>query len=442
MPSEEDLPEIPPLSLSENAGSEEDNDLTPTGSAVGHVCPPCSTDSDGQDLTDAEIEDLLETMLVGHRVEYEQDVMKTKQDDESARVKAKEGNRNRPPMICRERTTPTPMTEDLIRTVDIPKYGAARRSVSRTGSDDVSSRPPKQKAPANAPSRGEKLKWDGRAMTIPNNIQNKDRDEIISDMIADHLNSRRGRRNSGSSLPFSTDRPGVVDRASTFQTAPTGSSFASIFTVLIPPAGYRAPLSRLGRPLVPDSIYCDKYTVVATYHPSYRHLVIDMLDYCHTPAGFDSSLIVDLVYLQESGYLPSYLVWPPQDHSFKRYQVVSQWSLVSTNASGIDYLYVSDMGVLAQRIAGAMYRAHECKEMSKAAHRRYLDSISEVCPDEIEVELVTKATGLGPTPVYANVPTDYNISASLNWRPLSNHPNHQLPHSRDGMPTKKLWFYR
>ena len=260
--------------------------------------------------------------------------------------------------------------------------------------------------------------------------------ESLAQGVPDRLSGlglhTRGGSHSG---PPIAERVGVLDREPAFQTEPSGNTpFACIFMVQIPKDDNTGvPLTRLGRPLVPDTIATDRLTVVATYHPSCRHLVVDVLDYCHCPAGFESTQIADLIYLQNNGYMPSFCAWPMQSYSSERYQVASQWSLCTTNANGQDVLCVSDVDVLVQRVAGCMYRVNETRHVSRGAHRRHMSVVLQSCS---EVELFSKVSGLWREPMYAAVPMDFYRDVALEWMTLGAQPGHQLPHSRFGMPIR------
>jgi hypothetical protein len=248
-----------------------------------------------------------------------------------------------------------------------------------------------------------------------------------------------GFRPKGRSRSHSSPSPmkplAIVDRKSTFSTAPTGSSFGCIFTVKMPTIRYNAPLTRLGRPLIANGIPTEKFTVVATFHASYRQFVIDILEHSYLcPVGFDSSQIVDLIYMQKRGYLPEYCIWPAQPNVHKRYQVSSQWSLCTPSADGLDVLYASDLDVLVQRIASSMYRVSETRTMSKNGQTFFLDSISEGGTDFCQAAVFSNLRALEREPMFTNVSMDYTVSAVLDWMPLNANPEKQLPHSREAMP--------
>lgn len=243
------------------------------------------------------------------------------------------------------------------------------------------------------------------------------------------------KRTRSSSGPPIMQRANVLERGSAFSTEPTSvPSFVCIFTVYIPEDHYGAPLTSIGRPLVPEGITTDRFTVIATYHPSYRHFVMDILDYCRCPVGFESNQLVDLMYLQNMGFLPLYIVYPRQPQTSYRYQVVQQWSICTLSASGEDVLWASNVDVMVQRIAGCMHRASESRSMSKTGHRRYLDSIASGCEDVCDVELYSKVAKMSSVPMAASVSLDYNENATLEWVPLHASPERQLPHARNCIP--------
>ncbi|KAI5812344.1 hypothetical protein BZA77DRAFT_324333 [Pyronema omphalodes] len=262
----------------------------------------------------------------------------------------------------------------------------------------------------------------------------------VNNRLSDHArNESRILTNYRQSRPIEMERPGVLDRNPAYITEPSGASFAAIFTVAIPQVhSIGAPISRLGRPIIADATDINVYTVVATYHPVYRHVVIDMMDYCHCPVGFESGQIADLIYLQANKYLPPYSTWPVQNYGSQRYHVTSKWSLCTPCANGTDYLYVSDVDVLAQRITGCMWRINEGRNLSDAEHSRFIENISEGCEEVCEVELFSKARSMRRNPRYTTVSMDFSRNAVYEWRPLTGQPHHQLPHSRNAMPIRKV----
>lgn len=383
-----------------------------------------------------EIECALDTMTSIHLLEYEGDMRKLKLEDQLSRQPSPPG---RLWPRAADGSSPVISEESFgTRLVDIDRYrGSAsgrqhlqnlqtRSSGDSSGSTTQTSTPRVPERARQDPNGDETgFCTDGRGGSL---VQG------VADRLFGHGFHTRSRSQSG---PPIMERAGVLDRSPAFQTEPSGTSFACIFAVRLPQDGNTgAPLSRLGRPLVPDAIATDRLTVVATYHPSYRYLVVDVLDYCHCPAGFESTQIADLIYMQNNGYMPPYCIWPMQSYSPERYQVTPQWSLCTTNANGLDVLYVSDINVLVQRVAGCMYRVNEARHMSKSAHRRYMDSISQSCSEVCQVELFSKVSGLSPEPMCATVSMDFYRSAALEWVILGAQPSHQLPHSRFGIPVR------
>ncbi|CCX07070.1 Protein of unknown function [Pyronema omphalodes CBS 100304] len=261
----------------------------------------------------------------------------------------------------------------------------------------------------------------------------------INNRLFDQVRFNRGVTRHRQSGPSEIERPGVLERSPAFNTEPSGASFAAIFTVAIPQASsIGTPLSRLGRPIIAETTDVNFYTVVATYHPVYQYVVVDMMDYCYCPVGFESGQIADLIYLQANKYLPSHSIWPAQNYGSQRYHVTSKWSLCIAAANGIDHLYVSDVDVLAQRIAGCMWRINEGRNMSDAEHSRFIANISEGCAEVCEVELFSKARSMRRNPRYTTVSMDFSRNAVYEWRPLTDQPHHQLPHSRNAMPIRKV----
>ncbi|KAF8534424.1 hypothetical protein BDD12DRAFT_913434 [Trichophaea hybrida] len=383
-----------------------------------------------------EIESLLDCLVSNHQVEYLHHIEK---QEKLSRNPSSSSTSSRPKL---QTVDSSPITEEITRTdlFDNDRYGNyhSQQRFANYRTRSYGNTPGNiQTSFSNTPTHINERSNDD--CLIPFHLGNSDQEQIIKGITDRLLEVGFHRRNRSNSGPPAMERAGVLDRNSTFQTEPSGTSFACIFTVQIPQSGHiSAPLSRLGRPLIPDGIATDKFTVVATYHPSYRHLVVDILEYCHCPAGFESSQIVDLMYLQNSAYLPPYCIWPIQSYSSQRYQVTSQWSLCTTNANGHDILYVSDLDVLVQRIASCMYRANEGRNMSKSAHRRYIESISEGCVDVCQVELYSKAARLSRRPMFTTASIDYRRSAVLDWRPLIARPGSQLPHSRCIMPIRQF----
>jgi hypothetical protein len=426
-----------PSAIDDNSKSRIDDRKSPLDSAI---------DAEPQEpeikLSDLEIEGLLDRMLSQHEIDYVRDRANMQTEEKLSR-NSSTSSRTSTRKILRPQgfdgSDSSPITKEFIEKTDWHTYG-------------VYSKP--KRMPSSSPSYGSTFTVDssgigtpspasahndlvskGKSVKVLTTIQNKDRErEQIINGIAERL--LRAGRNRSLSGPPDMEGTGVLDRSSTFRSPPDGTSFATIFTVQIPKGDFKAPLTKLGRPLVPDGIVTNKYTAVATYHPTYRHLVIDLMEYCLCPAGFDSNLLVDLVYLQNTGYLPTYLTWPIQEYAAKRYQVASEWSICATKANGHDILFVSDLDVMVQRIAGCMFRAHEGRTMSKTGHARFLHSISQGCNEVVEAELTCKAASLHRKPTYGTVCVDYNRSAAIEWMSLTAHPNHQLPHSRDGMPIK------
>ncbi|KAA8905981.1 hypothetical protein FN846DRAFT_949461 [Sphaerosporella brunnea] len=383
-------------------------------------------------LSNQEIEGLLDTMLPHHQVEYEHDLEEIEREKKLSRQSSTSSRGSRRILRPKDFDGSSPATEEVIRSPNFQRYTGRisdrrRLSYGSTTGDSSGSETPSTTSPYT-----EQIP-KGKAVRILTTIHNKDREEIING-IADRL--IKAGRNRSLSGPPTMEGFGVLDRSSSFKTPPTGTSFATIFTVEIPRGNFKAPLTRLGRPLIPVGVTTNKYTAVATYHPSYRHLVVDLMDYCFCPAGFDSTLHVDLVYLQNIGYLPTYHTWPVQEYAAKRYEVAPEWSLCTNNADGLDILFVSDLDVMTQRIATCMFRAYEGRTMSKAAHARYLDSIADGCVDVVEAELTCMTTSLDRVPTHGTVSVDYHSSAAMDWIPLTAHPSHQLPHSRDGMPIR------
>ena len=372
-----------------------------------------------------EIEVVLNTMILTHRLEYEGDRRKLELEDQLSRQPSHPG-RSWPRAADSSPVTPEDrfcgFASGRLRLQNLQ----TRPSGDSSGSASPTSTPRAPERAQQGPSGSEMGFCEGG------------QGECLAQGVADRPfglgPQTRTRSHSG---PPIMERAGVLDRESAFQTEPSEtSSFACIFTVQIPKDGNtEAPLSRLGRPLVPDAIATDRFTVVATYHPSCRHLVVDVLDYCHCacPAGFESTQVADLVYLQNNGYMPPFCVWPMQSYSPERYQVASQWSLCTTNANGQDVLCVSDVDVLVQRVAGCMYRVNETRHVSRSVHRRHMDIISQSC---LEVELFSKVSGLSREPMYATVSMDFYRNAALEWMTLGAQPGRQLSHSRFGMPIR------
>jgi hypothetical protein len=406
--------------------------------------PPKSATDDAEpaevDLSNQEIEGLLDRMISQHKIDYQRDLAKMEIEDNLSR-KSSTSSRTSTKKILRPQgfdgTDSSPITKEIIEKVDWHTYGVYSKpkrmpSSSRSYGSSFTGGSSGMETPVSPPNY---LVPKGKNVKALTTIQNNERErQQVINGIAERL-IRAGRNRSLSGPPV-VEGTGVLDRFSTFKSPPDGASFATIFTVQIPMGHFQAPLTKLGRPVIPDGVATNKYTAVATYHPSYRHLVIDVMEYCFCPAGFDSSLLVDLAYLQNTGYLPSYLTWPIQEHAAKRYQVASEWSMCAIKANGHDVLFVSELDVMVQRIAGAMYRAHEGRTMSKAGHQRFLQSISDGCGEVLEAELTCNAASLVRKPTYGTVCVDYNRSAAIEWMSLTAPPNHQLPHSRDGMPIK------
>ena len=274
--------------------------------------------------------------------------------------------------------------------------------------------------------------FSGEALQILDNPETQD---VVEELTTQLLGLSHKKRNRSSSDPHAR----TLDHSSRFMAEPSGTSFVAIFTVKVCFQNYIVPLSRLGRPIVPEGVLADKYTVVATYHPAHRHLVVDVMGYCYCPSGFDSSSVADLIYLQQSGYIPAFRNWPMQSYSSVGYQVSNQWSLCTTSADGLDILYVSDLGVMAQRLAGAMFRMHECRSLDENAHNLFLQSISEECDERIRDELTTSVCRYGNKSGYANVSVDFNKSAAIKWRSLVGQLGKQLPHSRNVMPFRDIY---
>ena len=371
-----------------------------------------------------EIEIVLNTMISTHRLEYEGDRRKLELEDQLSRQPSHPG-RSWP----RAADGSSPVT---------PENRFCGFASERLRLQNLQTRPPgdpsgsaSQTSTPRAPERAQQGP-SGSEMGFCAGGQGESLVQGVADRLFGPGIHTWSRSHSG---PPIVERAGVLDREPAFQTEPSEiSSFACIFMVQIPKdINTEVPLSRLGRPLVPDAIATDRLTVVATYHPSCRHLVVDVLDYCHCPAGFESTQIADLVYLQNNGYMPPFCVWPMQSYSSERYQVASQWSLCTTNANGQDVLCVSDADVLVQRVAGCMYRVNETRHVSRGTHRRHINIILQSCS---EAELFSKVSGLSREPMYATVPMDFYRNAALEWMTLGAQPDHQLPHSRFGMPIR------
>jgi hypothetical protein len=397
-----------------------------------------STTETGEDISTEKIEEMLDTLLTHHRDQYDRDVEKMRAE-ELLQGRSTSGKGGRPqPILNTFGKASSPVTEEIVRH-DFSDLGRYTRPSARNRerNRDFNARNFPNSPPELSGHRDDQdpSRWDKGYISIPPSIADRLL-KITEALEADGILEVGRAHNRGT--PRRT--PAVVlGRNTTFRTQPSGYSFACIFTVKIPKGNYNAPLSKHGRPLIPDGIPIEKLTVVATYHPSYRHVVMDILDYAFPcPVGFDSGQLVDLVHLQNCGFIPPYSIRPDQPFSLDRYQVATEWSLCVATASGFDVLYVSDVDVMVQRIAGTMFRAHETKGMSASGLRMYLDSISEDCAEAVEVELFSKVTGLVKEPMFTTVHMDYHKSAELDWMPLNADPQQQLPHSRNSMPVREF----
>ncbi|TGZ78872.1 hypothetical protein EX30DRAFT_129061 [Ascodesmis nigricans] len=260
----------------------------------------------------------------------------------------------------------------------------------------------------------------------------KTEDELLAEtLVTEELYQPPIRIPSGPTLGVVTNHPPQFDGASTgtIYVPP----FGCIFTVWIPLSSNGASISPHGRPLVHDDTEFGKFTVVASYHHGPRIAVIDMLDLTVCPLGFSTEQLVDLIYLQKSGCLPPYIVWPAPVTSRREIAVTQQWSLCRPALNGQDVLHVSDTDVMVQRVVGAVYRLATTASMPFQQRQNYLAALAYDCEDNVNVTLRIATRDWRQDRLAAEVPADFRANSQFDWH-LPTSQQLSFGHSRTSHP--------
>ncbi|KAL7271148.1 hypothetical protein RUND412_006119 [Rhizina undulata] len=189
-------------------------------------------------------------------------------------------------------------------------------------------------------------------------------------------------------------------------------SFTCIFSMAVPNSPFNPILLRSGRPMVTLTHIADirLSTIVATYHPPTNEFYMEVTDFVGIPRGFHTSQLVDLIGIQEAGYIPAYHCRESQITP-----ELLEWSLCTISADGMDFLFASDTDILIHRIVTAMVNSVEkMLGLREEGNQAQLEGIPDGCFEESYVQALIRIPDMVEEEVKATVKLDY-ATADMDW---------------------------
>ncbi|KAL7271092.1 hypothetical protein RUND412_006172 [Rhizina undulata] len=182
-------------------------------------------------------------------------------------------------------------------------------------------------------------------------------------------------------------------------------AFTCIFSTAIPNPPFKPTLRPSGRPMIPHSADLRLFTIVATYHPPTNEFFLEVTKFVGIPKRFTDTHLVDLLSMQEAGYIQAY--------HCRETKKCLEWSLCTISCDGVDFLYASDTNVMIHRIVTAMVNSVE-KSLGLRGSRMQLEGIPEGCFKETFVEVWSKMPGMPREVLKATVALDYE-TVEMDW---------------------------